>query len=206
MIPGGQKRSFLGGTCVVISGYRYYNPELGRWLNRDPLEEFGSFLLRRETEKRTAGLNLYGFLLNDPINKIDPTGLDSVEVGGGFPFTVPGWHFSTSMHTQTCCGSDNRKHIRTIQTTCWGMGLGAQIGSGSGSGGGNLSWVKNTGKCKGAVGDTCTYEAGFGFSSALYGGASWSSSAPTTTTFTTGLGVGLQFWSQCKDLIKNYVN
>jgi RHS repeat-associated protein len=39
-------------------GYRYYSPELGRWMNRDPIGEKG-------------GLNLYGFVLNDGVNKID---------------------------------------------------------------------------------------------------------------------------------------
>ena len=41
--------------------HRYYDPETGRWLNRDPIEEAG-------------GVNLYGFLRNDSINGIDPLG------------------------------------------------------------------------------------------------------------------------------------
>jgi len=43
-------------------GYRAYNPSVGRWLNRDPIEEEG-------------GLNLYGMLDNDPVNYIDLYGL-----------------------------------------------------------------------------------------------------------------------------------
>ncbi len=43
-------------------GHRYYSPQLGRWLNRDPNEERG-------------GLNLGGFLANDPINAVDYLGL-----------------------------------------------------------------------------------------------------------------------------------
>jgi len=43
-------------------GYRYYNPETGRWLNRDPIGEAG-------------GINLYGFVVNDPLNRFDPFGL-----------------------------------------------------------------------------------------------------------------------------------
>ncbi|MCZ7593233.1 MAG: RHS repeat-associated core domain-containing protein [Kiritimatiellae bacterium] len=45
-------------------GYRYYNPELGRWPNRDPIEEEG-------------GENLYGFIDNSPCNEIDPLGLSA---------------------------------------------------------------------------------------------------------------------------------
>ena len=39
----------------------FYNPSTGRWLNRDPIEELG-------------GRNLYGFVDNDGINKIDRDG------------------------------------------------------------------------------------------------------------------------------------
>lgn len=43
-------------------GYRFYSPELGRWLNRDPIEEMG-------------GLNLYAFVDNAPLNDVDAFGL-----------------------------------------------------------------------------------------------------------------------------------
>jgi len=41
---------------------RWYSPSTGSWFSRDPIEEAG-------------GLNLSGFLDNDPVNRIDPTGL-----------------------------------------------------------------------------------------------------------------------------------
>jgi RHS repeat-associated protein len=44
-------------------GYRYYHPELGRWISRDPIGEEG-------------GLNLYGFLGNRPGQSHDVLGLD----------------------------------------------------------------------------------------------------------------------------------
>jgi len=43
-------------------GYRFYNPLLGRWANRDPMGERG-------------GVNLYGFVGNAPLNDTDPYGL-----------------------------------------------------------------------------------------------------------------------------------
>ena len=44
-------------------GFRFYEPNLQRWLNRDPIEEEG-------------GINLYAYVDNNPINAIDPFGLD----------------------------------------------------------------------------------------------------------------------------------
>ncbi len=49
-------------TGLVWYGHRYYEPELGRFINRDPIEEEG-------------GLNLYGFVGNDPVNFYDYLGM-----------------------------------------------------------------------------------------------------------------------------------
>ena len=48
-------------TDLLYYGYRYYNPSTGMWLSRDPMEESG-------------GLNLYSFVLDDPLNAIDALG------------------------------------------------------------------------------------------------------------------------------------
>lgn len=50
-------------TDLYYYGYRFYSPELHRWVNRDPIEEEGGF-------------NLYAFCGNDGVNAIDPRGLD----------------------------------------------------------------------------------------------------------------------------------
>jgi len=50
-------------TGLVYYNYRYYSPELGRWLNRDPIGESG-------------GVNLYGMVGNDVINNWDFLGQD----------------------------------------------------------------------------------------------------------------------------------
>ena len=44
-------------------GYRFYDAGLGRWLNRDPIEERG-------------GVNLYGFVGNDGVNRLDYLGME----------------------------------------------------------------------------------------------------------------------------------
>ena len=50
-------------TGLAYFGYRYYSANLGRFINRDPIEESG-------------GLNLYGFCGNDGINGCDVLGQD----------------------------------------------------------------------------------------------------------------------------------
>jgi RHS repeat-associated protein len=60
-----------GGLQLAL--YRAYDPNLGRWLNRDPIGEQG-------------GINLYSFAYNDPVGLIDPLGLDvGGRVGPGYP-------------------------------------------------------------------------------------------------------------------------
>ena len=54
---------FDSETGLVYYNYRYYNPDLGRWLSKDPIAEKG-------------GYNLYGMLANEPISDIDYLGLD----------------------------------------------------------------------------------------------------------------------------------
>jgi RHS repeat-associated protein len=65
--PGYQPFGFAGGlyesqTKLVRFGARDYDPETGRFTSKDPLL-FGG-----------GSTNLYGYVLNDPINYIDPTG------------------------------------------------------------------------------------------------------------------------------------
>ena len=50
-----------GHAEVFYYGFRYYDPETGRWPSRDPIEEAG-------------GLNLYIMVDNDPVNYWDPVG------------------------------------------------------------------------------------------------------------------------------------
>jgi RHS repeat-associated protein len=74
--PGFQPFGFAGGlydqqTKLVRFGARDYDPQIGRWTAKDPILFAG------------GDTNLYGYVLNDPINFIDPNGLWTVGLGFG---------------------------------------------------------------------------------------------------------------------------
>jgi hypothetical protein len=72
--------------------YRFYDPSLQRWMNRDPLGEIGFEINRRlvplplirfvPIAEMSQGPNLYTYVHNDPEDKYDSLGL-------GMPGFVP---------------------------------------------------------------------------------------------------------------------
>ncbi|MCH8476170.1 MAG: RHS repeat-associated core domain-containing protein [Opitutales bacterium] len=74
-LPAPQPRWKKADTVTIIAsgmlfyGFRYMDPETGRWPSRDPIEEEG-------------GLNLYGFVGNDGLHYWDVLGLSTGIAGG----------------------------------------------------------------------------------------------------------------------------
>lgn len=56
-----------------LTRFRAYDPKLGRWLSRDPLEN----------AELKQGHNLYAYAGNDPVDQADPSGLSHDTAGGG---------------------------------------------------------------------------------------------------------------------------
>jgi RHS repeat-associated protein len=55
-------KEFHANSGMYYYLYRFYDPGLQRWINRDPIEEKG-------------GINVYSYIGNAPVTKIDPLGL-----------------------------------------------------------------------------------------------------------------------------------
>jgi RHS repeat-associated protein len=53
---------------LYLCGFRYYDVQQARWLTRDPIGQSG-------------GINLYGYVGNNPIGAVDPSGLQSPQPG-----------------------------------------------------------------------------------------------------------------------------
>jgi RHS repeat-associated protein len=56
------------GSDLILTRYRAYDPNTGRWLSPDPIKEAG-------------GMNLYRYVGNDPVNATDPLGLWTLGIG-----------------------------------------------------------------------------------------------------------------------------
>jgi RHS repeat-associated protein len=68
-------KPYDAATGLSYYGLRFYAPVLGRWLTREPLGE-------------GHGLNLYAFVSNNPINRLDPLGLADYDPR---PTNDPNW-------------------------------------------------------------------------------------------------------------------
>jgi hypothetical protein len=93
-------RSFLLAIASLIllsqTAQAHYDPTIGRFINRDPIEEEG-------------GANLYGFVENDGVDKTDFLGLDTV----ARPVEVMDNGRVRDQSGKTCCRDE------TVQVKVW---------------------------------------------------------------------------------------
>jgi RHS repeat-associated protein len=62
---------YLLDSGLILTRFRAYDPRTARWLSRDPIQERG-------------GLNLYGYVGGDPLNRWDTLGLWQITISGGY--------------------------------------------------------------------------------------------------------------------------
>jgi RHS repeat-associated protein len=95
-------RQYAGMQAHLYSGlyltwFRAYEPITGRWLSKDPIAERG-------------GINLYGYVVNDPIKYNDPLGLDL----NNFPyFPSKDEHLNRNCHNR-CPKKEPKEQILLI--------------------------------------------------------------------------------------------
>jgi len=106
---------FDSETGFVYYNFRYYSPELARWLSKDPIEEKG-------------GLNLYVFVGNDGIGQWDLLGL-------GYWDHFPNGGAGYTHHTATTQG------ITSGSSSDSGSSFSSSSGSSKGSGGSALQAI-----------------------------------------------------------------
>jgi RHS repeat-associated protein len=122
---------FAGGlhdrdTRLIRFGYRDYDPDVGRWTAKDPILCAG------------GNTDLYGYVLNDPVNLIDPDGLWTFQIGLGF-------------NAGAILGSSKSGGIifgKNSDTGKWQFGVYGTLGAGLQAGAGasatlDLTWSPN---------------------------------------------------------------
>ena len=123
--PGFQVFGFAGGiydvdTGLVRFGARDYDPETGRWTSKDPILFRGG---------DTA---LYGYVVSDPVNSFDPTGLDCGK--NDSKDNQPVECENRSLGCIVCRHTDGSIH--SASSACWAPGGPLSSGGPSGPAGG----------------------------------------------------------------------
>jgi RHS repeat-associated protein len=115
----------------LFFGYRYYNPSIGRWLNRDSIEESG-------------GLHLYLFVDNRPQTRIDLLGHGSLSystINNSIPQPLVDGKFTPWIIGWIAYGGDLPDPGRVVQAVNWEI------------------WATTCGNCElGTGGDELTQE------------------------------------------------
>jgi RHS repeat-associated protein len=98
--PGFQPFGYAGGqrdpdTGLVQFGARDYDPTLGRWTSKDPIDFDG------------GDTNLYAYVAGDPVNGVDPSGLLFAEIKDFFDATTEAAANATAYWADLSVNSDS---------------------------------------------------------------------------------------------------
>jgi hypothetical protein len=115
----------LGVLIAQSAALAFYNPQAGRWLNRDPLSEAGSVVAGgRDVESETTEEDhLQRLVRSDPVNHYDLLGLqccncsladkDSVAIYMGLSYNLRTKRSGNEIGGYLCC-SGGRVHAGTV--------------------------------------------------------------------------------------------
>jgi hypothetical protein len=98
------------GNGLLDMRARYYDPEIGRFINKDPIGWRG-------------GINMYAYVLNNPVNFVDPLGLAYGRGLGQVSLIVEGYlGISEAFETLVAGGG-----MVIIGSVAGGLGIGLAI-------------------------------------------------------------------------------
>jgi len=131
--PGFQPFGFAGGiydqhTKLTRFGARDYDAEISRWTTKDPIGLNG-------------GLNVYGYVGGDPVNIIDPLGLEYASFG--YNIGVQAANTGGTASESIAFGTDESGEFKV----CWQTTTCARVGAGLATSAGAKITV-NTGSLK----------------------------------------------------------
>jgi RHS repeat-associated protein len=120
--PGFQPFGFAGGlydvdTGLTRFGARDYDAFTGRWTNKDPIRFAG------------GDANLYGYVLGDPVQFIDPAGLANTDT---FTYGQPLWVQNAINTRNKQVANEAIKRFKQTNESIWGITLPPPISIGTG--------------------------------------------------------------------------
>ncbi len=111
-------KEFLGKASIYYYGYRFYDPNLQRWLNKDPIGEKGS-------------QNLHAFVSNNPLSKYDSFGLCDLFVLAGGELAAGNLGVNLSVGLVIDTDSPGESGINFTAGKAVGMTAGVGVGGGA---------------------------------------------------------------------------
>jgi RHS repeat-associated protein len=121
--PGFTPFGFAGGiydndTRLTRFGARDYDAEVGRWTSKDPIGFSG------------GDSNLYGYVLQDPVNLVDVEGRWAVQIGGSISGLFPAMGGGAESGIAISYSEENGLQIAGYQSAQIRGGIGAYGGVG----------------------------------------------------------------------------
>ncbi|MDE0092399.1 MAG: RHS repeat-associated core domain-containing protein, partial [Oligoflexia bacterium] len=95
---------------------RYYDPDLARWISEDPIEFNG------------GDLNLYRYVMNNPVNYFDPDGRYAWELGFAYNYANNNFEHDKTKHCYvSCVGASGFNPVPLDENITFILGIGKEV-------------------------------------------------------------------------------